>query len=72
MFQRAFASVMRLSNLGARCIDSSEYENEVRLDYESMNKFGRGWRNNHTKVNLYLIFRGITALCGASHWAWIL
>jgi hypothetical protein len=42
MFQRAFESVMRLSNLGARCIDSSEYENEVRLDYETMNKFGRG------------------------------
>jgi hypothetical protein len=58
--------------LNHNCIDSSEYENEVQLDYKQMNTLGRGWRNNHTKVNLYLIFRGITALCGASNWAWIL
>ena len=67
MFQRAFASIMRSSNLGAYCIDISEYANEVQLDYKQMNKLGRGWRDNHTKVNLYLIFCGITALCGASH-----
>ena len=37
-----------------------------------MNQLGRGWSKNHTGVSLRLIFRGITALGGASHWAWIL
>jgi hypothetical protein len=63
---------MQASKLGACCIDSSEYDNQVLLDTGNMNKLGRGWKNNHTKVSLYIIFRGISGLCGASHWAWIL
>jgi hypothetical protein len=65
-------SIMRSLGKGSCCGDSGDYDKEIYLDSEKMKKLGDGWQNNATKVSLYLIFRGITNLCGASHWAWIL
>jgi hypothetical protein len=71
-FEASSNSIMFIAGLGCFCNDGCRFENLVHLDSGIMNKLGRGWSNNQTKVSLYLIFRGITALCGVSHWARIL
>ena len=58
--------------LGCICNDGCRFDNYVHLDSGNMNQLGRGRSKNYTEVSLRLIFRGITALGGASHWAWIL
>jgi hypothetical protein len=62
-------SIMRSLVKGSCCGDSGDYDKEIYLDSEKMKKLGDDWQNNATKVSLYLIFRGITSLCGTSHWA---